>query len=182
MSPMTRYIAFLRAINITGRFVKMEALRHLFEAMDFSNVATYIQSGNVLFESADTRSAALESLIEDRLQTALGYPVATFLRSETELIEIAQHRPFQDAELEAGSVLYIAFLREEPSATLQRTLLACSNEIDMLHVYQRQVFWLWHKQRGATTFSNTRIEKILGTQATLRNATTVRKIVAKYLQ
>jgi uncharacterized protein (DUF1697 family) len=133
------------------------------------------------FEPSTLHSDDLEHLIEDRLQQALGYPVATFVRSDTELIELAHYRPFQDAELGDGSTLYIAFLRDEPSTELQRTLLSCSSDIDQLHVYKRQVFWLWRRHLGQTAFSNAKIEKILGTQATLRNATTVRKIVAKYL-
>ena len=48
---MTRYVAFLRAINVGGHVVKMEALRKLFESMGFQRVETYIASGNVIFDS-----------------------------------------------------------------------------------------------------------------------------------
>jgi uncharacterized protein (DUF1697 family) len=178
---MTRYIAFLRAINITGHYVKMEDVRQIFESMDLSNVQTYIQSGNVLFDSSDIQVDELERRIEDRLHSGLGYPVATFLRSDTELIEIAGYRPFQSSELEHDSVLYIAFLHAAPSQELQARLLACSNEIDRLHVYEREVFWLLRRDLGKTSFSNAKIEKILRTPATVRNITTVRKIVTKYL-
>ena len=179
---MTLYIAFLRAINITGHFVKMEALRSLFESLGLSTVTTYMQSGNVLFQAADMPIAVLEHTLEERLRHALGYPVATFVRLDTELIELAQYWPFPAAARDDRSVLYIAFLRAEPSAIQQRTVQACSSAIDTLHVCQRQVFWLWHKHRGATTFSGAKLEKILDAQATVRNATTVRKIVAKYLR
>ena len=57
----TRYVAFLRAINVGGHVVKMDRLRNLFEALGFSGVRTFIASGNVLFDSAARNTGALES-------------------------------------------------------------------------------------------------------------------------
>jgi uncharacterized protein (DUF1697 family) len=57
---MPKYAAFLRATNLGGHTVKMDDLRRLFEAMGFSNVETFIASGNVIFESASTDSGELE--------------------------------------------------------------------------------------------------------------------------
>ena len=82
---MPRYIAFLRAINVGGHTVKMDALRELFEALGFEQVETFIASGNVIFETTETDTAALERRIETHLQAALGYAVATFLRSDAEV-------------------------------------------------------------------------------------------------
>ncbi len=69
---MPRYVAFLRAINVGGHTVKMDYLRMLFEALGFSNVETFIASGNVIFDSKATSAKALEKRIEHCLAEALG--------------------------------------------------------------------------------------------------------------
>ena len=69
---MSRFIAFLRAINIAGgRTVKMESLRQVFESLGFSGVATFIASGNVVFETTTKNTRTLERKIEKRLREAL---------------------------------------------------------------------------------------------------------------
>ena len=110
---MTRQIAFLRAINITGRSVKMDRLRALFTEMGLANVATFIASGNVLFD-ADGATETLEQRIEAHLQDALGFEVATFLRSADEVAAVAAHQPFAAEELAAAFGLMIAFLKRPP--------------------------------------------------------------------
>ena len=87
---MPRYAAFLRAINVGGRVVKMEALRRFFESLDFANVETVIASGNVLFDASSKSEKALEKKIQDHLHTKLGYEVATFVRSPAEMDAIVR--------------------------------------------------------------------------------------------
>ena len=86
---MTRYVAFLRGLNVGGHTVKMDALRKHFEDLGFENVSTFIASGNVIFETKDAKPAALEKKIEQALERALGYEVATFLRTDKEVAQIA---------------------------------------------------------------------------------------------
>lgn len=89
-----RYVALLGGVNVGGHRVKMEALRALFEGLGFAGVATFIASGNVIFESDDADGAALEGLIERRLGEALGYRVPTFIRTLEELRAVAAYEPF----------------------------------------------------------------------------------------
>lgn len=118
---MTSYVALLRAINITGRTIKMDRLRALFAELGLANVATFIASGNVLFDTGDA-AEALETRIEAHLQDALGYEVATFLRTPAEITAVAAHRPFAAEELEAAFGLMIAFLKRPPDATVRDKL------------------------------------------------------------
>lgn len=180
MGEMMKYIAFLRAINVGGHTVKMADLRDIFTILGFADVQTYIQSGNVLFTSSDLDSVSLEQQIETKLEMALGYAVPTFLRHETELIDIANHKPFAD-RLAAGDTMYISFLHDTPGATKQQALTALSTEVDIFHIYHNQVYWLYRRSLGESGFTNASIEKILGTPATRRNSNTIHKIVAKYL-
>src|SRR5882672_8923035 len=107
---MPKYVAFLRAINVGGHTVKMDHLRLLFEGLGFSNVETFIASGNVIFNSPSKSTTALEKKIEARLQETLGYEVATFIRSTAELGTIASYKPFPAVELTADDcVIYVGF-------------------------------------------------------------------------
>jgi uncharacterized protein (DUF1697 family) len=175
---MARYIAFLRSINVGGHNVKMDALCRLFEAMKFSAVETIVASGNVIFESKSSNVKAMERRIESRLLESLGYKVAAFVRSAKGLAEIAKYKPFGAQEDGAG--LYIAFVAEPLSKEAEKQLLSCKTESDDFHVRGREIYWLCHTRFSESPFSGPRLEKILGTQATVRNSTTVRKIAAKY--
>jgi uncharacterized protein (DUF1697 family) len=178
---MPKYVAFLRAINVGGHTVKMDHLRRLFEALGFSSVETFIASGNVIFDSPSRGTKSIERKIEGHLRAELGYEVATFIRSTPELIEIADYRPFPDADLNAGgNVLYIGFLAQEPPAEARRKVLALATAVDDFHVWGRELYWLCRKKIGESEVSGALLAKALGVQSTLRNSTTVRKIAAKY--
>jgi uncharacterized protein (DUF1697 family) len=176
---MIRYIAFLRAINVGGHVVKMHELRRQFESMGLLHVETFIQSGNVIFESAARNSDALERKIEEQLRKAFGYEVNTFVRSVAELSEVTKSKAFRDSRLESGSVLYVAFLREALSAQARAKLKAIEGEIDGFHFGDREIFWLRRPQPGAAV-SALLIEKVIGTSATVRNSSTVKRLVSKY--
>lgn len=175
---MPRYVALLRAINVGGRRVKMDHLRELFGALGFANVESFIASGNVIFDSdEDTRT--LERKIEDYLWESLGYEVATFVRTASELENISRYRPFDPSDSEAeGNLLYIAFLHDTPSA--EEKLMTYRTEVDDFRVHAREVYWLCRKRMGEPPFSGATLERVLGTPATIRNSTTVRRLSEKY--
>lgn len=174
---MQRYIAFLRAINVGGHQVKMDRLRALFEEMGFENVATFIASGNVIFD-ANGKPDALEKKIEAHLKEALGYEVATFLRTPKELAALAPLRPYDDEEAAHG--LYVGFLKEAPSAEATEKLMSLRGETVDFAVLGREVWWLSRISMADSRISNGTLEKALRMPATFRNVTTVRKLAAKY--
>ena len=176
-----RLLAFLRAINVGGHNVRMDRLRELFEALGLSNVETFIASGNVIFDSPATNSQVLEKEIEDHLRESLGYEVATFIRSASELRDIASYRPFEASELDReGNSLYIAFLSSLPGGEAREKLSAFRTEIDDFHVHGREVYWLCRTKMSESTFSGALLEKTVGMPATMRNATTIKRLAAKY--
>ena len=177
---MTRYVAFLRAINVGGHTVKMDHLRQLFESLGFSNVETFIASGNVVFETTSKNAKVLEKRIENRLREALGYEVATFIRTAAELTDIAKHQPFQPSDLAAAVALNIAFLADALDDNSKQKLIALKTEIDDFHVHGREMYWLCRRKQSDSTFFKVGFEKTVGRRSTVRGANTVRKIVAKY--
>lgn len=172
---MSRHVALLRAINVGGHTVKMDALRDLFAALGLANVATFIASGNVLFD-ADAADETLEQRIEAHLAKALGYEVITFVRSADEMAAVAAHEPFSAAARQAAFGLMIAFLKKQPPAAAIDRLLAYRRDSDDFAVHGREVYWLRRAQQSETKFSGATLERALGGPATARNVTTVRKL------
>ena len=177
---MTRYIAFLRAINVGGHTVKMDALRRIFESLGFSNVETFIASGNIIFETALRDNKALESKVGKKLKETLGYEVATFIRSDAELAAIANYKPFRKSGLDAAVALNVAFLADALDHESAKKLMTLKTDIDDFHVHEREIYWLCLKRQSESTFSNVLLERTLGRQSTFRGINTVRKMAEKY--
>jgi len=159
----------------------MDFLRTLFVSLGFSNVETFIASGNVIFESQAKSAQTLEKKIEIHLQESLGYEVRTFIRSSDELAVIARYLPFPTSELEAaGNSLYIAFLPAPPTGETTAKLMTFRTENDDFHVNGRELYWLCRTKMSESAFFAVNLVKLLGMPSTMRNATTVRKLSAKY--
>ena len=95
---MNKYVAFLRGINVGGRkLVGMDDLSRTFVSIGLKNVKTYIQSGNVLFESASTNKKTVAKQIEKGIHGLFKADVAVFLRSIDELQQIVKLDPFKKA-------------------------------------------------------------------------------------
>ncbi|MCW5880069.1 MAG: DUF1697 domain-containing protein [Anaerolineae bacterium] len=177
---MPRHIAFLRAINVGGHTVKMDALRRLFEELGFEGVETFIASGNVVFETAETDAAALERRIEAHLRDALGYDVATFLRRDAEVAAVAAYQPFPPAEMAAAMALYVGFLGDALDEASVAKVHAFATDIDVFHVHQREIYWACRRRQSESTFSNAVLERALRRRATWRGINTLQRLAAKY--
>jgi len=182
MSQAARYIAFLRAINVGGHVVKMDRLRKLFEGEGFANVETFIASGNVIFDGAGGpgRIAALERAIEGMLKAALGYDVATFVRTGAELRALAAHDAFSPAAVARATAFNVAFLAGPLDAKGKKALMALKTRVDDFHVHGREIFWLSRVKQSESVISNAVFEKTLGQRSTVRGISTVRKMAEKY--
>jgi len=175
---MTRYVAFLRAVNVGGRTVRMEELRRAFEAIPLANVATFIASGNVLFDSKKT-GTPLERTIEHALRAALGFDVATMVRSGADLRSVVEQVEVRGMTHGGGVTLYVGFLKDEPVRSAAAAAAALSNEVDLISVHGRELYWQCHKSFSDSTVSGARLERLLATAATLRNFNTVQKLAAR---
>jgi uncharacterized protein (DUF1697 family) len=179
---MTRYFAFLRAINVGGHNVKMEALLKHFEEIGFANVSTFIASGNVIFDADAPDVNTLERRIETKLNDALGYSVATFVRSSAEMERIASYEPFPAKDLEAdGNSLYVVFLADAPGAEVCDKVLALRSDLDDFHVHDREIYWLCRdKISDSPVFIRGLLDKATRVPATSRNMNTIKRLVGKY--
>jgi uncharacterized protein (DUF1697 family) len=159
----------------------MDTLRSVFESLHFTNVETFIASGNVIFDAVATAVPDLERDIENRLANRLGYTVATFVRTPTELAAVAAATPFgPDDPLAAGHALSVGFVKSAPPSAAATGLLALATDTDDFRIVGREIYWLCRARVSDSRFSGARCEKLLAGPATFRNITTVRKLAAKY--
>ncbi len=178
---MFRFIAFLRAINVGGgRTVKMQSLRQVFESLGFSKVATFIASGNVVFETRTKDARTFERKIERALKEALGYEVRTFVRGEAELVKIATYRPFTQSKFDETWHSNIIFLADNLNEKLRQDVNALGTNTDAFEVHGREIYWRRRRKQSGALFSTVPLEKLLGSAFTVRGANTIKRIVSKY--
>jgi uncharacterized protein (DUF1697 family) len=174
----TQYIAFLRAVNVGGRIVKMTELKKIFEAAGLDDVATFIASGNVIFRSSKA-AANLEPHIERALEKGLGYTVTTIVRTVSDVARVSTHEAYSAKEV-GSATLYVGFAQDRPSPAAVNKLLAMQTKVDELRIDGREIYWLARKNIAESTISMAAIEKAAETRLTFRNLNTVKRLAAKY--
>lgn len=179
---MPVYIAFLRGINVGGKnVIKMADLKRAFESLGLNRVQTYIQSGNVLFESNEGEES-LRDRIEQNIEALLHIPIAVILRTAGELELLVKNLPFSEEEISraesaAAGVesLYVALLEKPPSQEECARLDAYRSQTDECRVIGREVFLLFHHSIRDSKLANN-LHK-LDVRMTVRNWKTVKKLV-----
>lgn len=169
------YIAFLRGINVGGHMVKMDRLRDLFVELGLTNVRTYIQSGNVFFETALTDRDALTLTIERHLHQALGYPVPVFLRTIAELEHIVASDAFQHLAVAPDMRLCVVFTAAPIPSTLTPPLRTPKNDMELVRTTDREAYVVWYLINGRPPASQG--FKALGDRTTTRFFHTLAKIL-----
>ncbi|MBW7913650.1 MAG: DUF1697 domain-containing protein [Taibaiella sp.] len=178
---MPGYVAFHRAINVSGtKIIKMVYLKQLFEDMGFKNVSTYIQSGNVYFETTKAGNGTLSEKIEKHLHRTLGFEVETMVRTVDELQSIADKDPYKKIEDDGNAVVYVGFLADEPAKEQKELLLTFNSEIDECTINGKEIYILRYRDRGKAKFENKLIETKLKVKCTTRNRKTLLKMIGLY--
>ncbi len=156
----------------------MERLRREFESLGLKHVETFIASGNVIFDGPRD-GAAFEKKIEAHLRAALGWEVATFLRTDAELAAIVRHPAFDAARRGAGACV-IGFLRAPLDAAARRALDELASDDDRFHLHGRELYWLCRTRQSQSEFSNAVFEKATKVRSTFRNLNTLERLSAKH--
>jgi uncharacterized protein (DUF1697 family) len=120
---MKTYISLLRGINVSGKNrIQMPELKGLYESLNLSNVSTYIQSGNVVFDCEERDPAVITKAIEAEMEQAFGLSVKVLLRDRDQLLKIIDNNPFVTQRKEDPEKLHVTFLRERPEEEELRDL------------------------------------------------------------
>ena len=171
------FISMLRGINVGGqKSIRMAELKSLYESLGLTGVQTYVQSGNVVFDSLEGEAPVLAALLEAQIQAAFGFPVTVLVRDKLDLRRILAGNPFLRERGEETSRLYVTFLQRSPSAQEWSRLEIPPGEACQFAPGDREVFLYCPDGYGGTKLSNTFFEKKLKLPATTRNWNTVKAL------
>lgn len=172
---VNRFVALVRGINVSGHNpVPMKDLRSLMETLPVDDVATYLQSGNVLFASSTADPDALAGAIEAGIRDRMGHEVVVLVRPAGEIEAVRSANPFL-TEGNDGSRLYVTFLAAPPEAGRAAALQAGADAMkpDLFRLGAREVYLSCTNGYGRTKIDNAFFEKKLAVAATTRNWRTV---------
>ncbi len=170
------FIALLRGINVSGqKKIKMADLRETLTTSGLESVQTYIQSGNIIFESGITEASTLEHKIHDAIAKDFGFQVPTLVVSRNDVKKVLEDNPF--GEKEEDNRLYYVLLKQVPEKDLMVQLEELSFADEDFHVTEKCVYLLCKKGYGNAKLNNNLIERKLKVEATTRNQKTMQKLL-----
>jgi uncharacterized protein (DUF1697 family) len=156
---MPTYIAFLRALNVGGRFARMADLRAGLNHKGFGEVESYIQSGNLRFTSSLQSANEVELALGTALEELCGFTVRTIVRTLAQLGELASYGAGLAAPWEGEARRYVTFLAEDPDADFVAMMNGWDVAGERAHIHGREVYlWFAHPSHQAK-LSNARIER-----------------------
>ncbi|MGJ4745174.1 DUF1697 domain-containing protein [Leptospira sp. SA-E8] len=172
---MKTYITLLRAVNVSGvNKIKMKDLAELFQGLGFQNVRTYIQSGNVVFETRSSKISELDKKIEEEIQKVFKLNISSITLEKKDLEKIIQSNPFRKKEEKA---LYVMFMKEAPSIDLKEVLDPVKDKSEEYILSGKYLYLYFPNGYGKTKLSNPFIERKLKVIATTRNWNTLNALV-----
>jgi len=175
---MKTYISILRGINVSGKnLIKIDSLKEMYECLGFLNVKTYIQSGNVVFQSVETKLEELELLISDGIFNRFTFNVPVFVREVSELKDILARNPFLKEPEEDISKLHFTFLSKVPEKQYVESIGNSSYLPDRYFITERTVYLFFPNGYGKTKLNNNFFENKLKVKATTRNLRTLMELV-----
>jgi uncharacterized protein (DUF1697 family) len=168
------YIAMLRGINVSGqKIVRMQDLRELCAVLGFRSVATYLQSGNIVFLNEEKPSFGLSKGIGEAILHEFGFAVPVFVKTLKEMKGVIEGNPFLKERGIDRSKLHVTFLAEAAPQSARKNLERLPAKRDQFCVGRQQIYLYCPDGYGNTKFSNTALEKVLCVAATTRNWKTV---------
>jgi len=174
---MPSYVALLRGINVGGKnLIKMPALKACFEANGFEDVATYIQSGNVLFGSP-ARASELANMIEEVLGREFGYAATVVVRNRTQMRTIVERAPKGFGAEPAKYRYDVIFLKEPLTAKAAMTSVPTKPGVDQAHAGTGVLYF----SRLISKATQSRLSRIVSSpiypSVTIRNWNTTTKLL-----
>jgi uncharacterized protein (DUF1697 family) len=176
---MTTYISMLRGINVgANKRIKMGELRNLYRSLNFKDVKTFIQSGNVIFNSQYMNSSDLMDKIETKIKENLGFDVKILIMTKNQLKQVIDENPFKKEDIKH---LYVTFLSDAPSENFINEIklnngFKIKNKSDKFFISQKVIYIFLPDGYGKTKLNNNYFEKNLNVSATTRNWKTVNKL------
>ena len=173
---MPRYIALLRGINVGGgNMMKMDDLKAVFAGLGFENVVSYINSGNLAFDTKKVAEAKLVAQIEDGVETKFGKRVDVIVREQKDIERIIKNNPF-DGQYESHKQMHVLFLREPMPKEKEELLQASAFPGEKYDVRDREIYNLLPNGVAGSLLTKGFFEKKPRVSYTGRNWRTVEKL------
>lgn len=175
---MNIYISILRGINVTGKkLIKMKDLRELYASLNFQNIISYIQSGNVIFAHTEKKAAKLQQKISEQIMAIYGFEVSVIVLPLQDLKQIIASNPFTKDTDKNHKFLHVTFFSTKSSnVDLQRIESKKMNREDIV-ITEKAAYLYCPEGYGKTKLNNSFLENVLKTTATTRNWKTVNKLL-----
>jgi uncharacterized protein (DUF1697 family) len=176
-----KHLALLRGINVSGhRMIKMDALKTALQNIGFTNVQTYIQSGNVFVDTDEQYPAKVGFMIKQEIQKTFGHDVPVVVIGKTDLLACLTNNIFlKDAELDTKK-LYVAFVSTVLKSDHMNDLKISNFKPDEASIDQNRSYLKYAIGAGKTKLDQNYIEKRLNLTATIRNWNTINKLLEMY--
>lgn len=176
-----KHLALLRGINVSGHnMIKMEALKITLEAIGFTNVVTYIQSGNVFVETEEESGFGVGFKIKQEIFKTFGHEVPVIVIGKNDLELCFKNNPFLKQKDVDTKKLYVAFISKELSSSAINELKISQFKPDEAVIDGNRIFIKYDIGAGRTKLDQKYIEKKLNVTATIRNWNTVTKLLEMY--
>ncbi|MFA6403263.1 MAG: DUF1697 domain-containing protein [Salinivirgaceae bacterium] len=176
---MRTYISILRGINLGGHnTIKMDNLKKLLSNNGLSNVETYIQSGNVVYQYKNTDTKKLDSLIKENIFQEFGFDVPVITLTIEELKKIAENNPFSSKKMKDPSFFHVTYLTDTPQPENLSKIKDINYQPDEFVVLDKTVYLYCPEGYGNTKLSNKFLENKLKVTATTRNWKTTNELIA----
>jgi uncharacterized protein (DUF1697 family) len=175
---MAVMISMLRGVNIGGHHkIKMEELKALYQSLKLRDVETHIQSGNVIFRTAESDGVRLGRRIEDAIEKKYGFRPSVILRSPAEFRTVIARNPFANRKEMEPSKLAVIFLESDPGKEIRKKVLAVKADPEELRMEGRELYIYFPNGMARPKLSIPTLERILKTRSTGRNWNSVRKLL-----
>lgn len=171
-----RYVALLRGVNVGGKNkLPMALLRDALGKTSFYGVTTYIQSGNIIFNS-DLEVAQCEKIISDLLKSDFDMHIPVIVKKQSQFKEILQENPFKTRTMDNAKFMSFGFLSEIPEQDKVEEVISFSTELEAFKIVNDVIYFYCGVGFGKTKLTNAWFEKKLGLISTMRNYNTTLKL------
>ncbi|NUM49732.1 MAG: DUF1697 domain-containing protein [Flavobacteriales bacterium] len=174
---MTTYISILRGINVSGqKLIKMDRLRELYQNIGFNNVTTYVQSGNVVFQSNNSDVGNLKQKISQQIQKNFEFEVPVIVLTINELSLIINNNPFKNNLKKEHTHLYVTFLSSKPKYCEKEIIESKIQKEEEICFSEKAIYLYCPNGYGRTKLNNNFLEATLKVVATTRNWKTTNEL------
>ncbi len=170
---MNVYISLLRGVNVGGHKILMTQLKELYESLHLVDVKTYIQSGNVIFQSRDNDGYRLKNILEQEIERVFNFQISIIIMTRDELKKVIENNPFSN---EDKNKIYITLLSTSFKEISEIEIKNVKDKNEKYYLGKKVIYLFLPQGYGRTKLNNNFFERKLKVAATTRNLKTIKKL------